>query len=175
MSILRAAENTESRRLLQAHDEQQLTYRTYAIRATDFKAGLEKRGLPPELCTRYRRANWPGFIWVVEALDQRRFSNGEPSGIGEAVIDSTATHVLSHERRSSWPARAVLAVRVPGKAVVARGPSLLDPEAFELPYEGTRRVAPATVEGRSEPEPWDLPLSDTADTFYPSGCPNGNW
>lgn len=165
-----------------AIDNDELTFRTYAIRANEFKAQLEARDLPPSLCARYRLTNWPGFIWVVEVLDRGRFRRLEPCVIGEVVIDSTATHVVSTDRRSPWPARAVLAMRFPGKAVITAAPSR--PDAGEGDADGAAEDDGDRIDAHAGMGEWlgrnraayTLRLDDEQEIrHYASGCPSGNW
>lgn len=172
-SIMRvAAQEPVSEHLRTAFEQNRLTYRTYAIRSNEFKATLKGRGLPKDLCDLYRYANWPGFIWIVEVLDRSRFERGEDCVLGEAVIDSTATHVVPARPRSAWPERAVLAVHVPGKAASAYEADRPGREPLELadlspgagdPPEPRRRSLYITLDQEDEPR------------YYKSGCASGNW
>ena len=173
IAIMRVAERDPvSGHLRAAFEAKRLTYRTYAIRSNEFKATLQARGLPRALCDLYRYANWPGFIWVVEVLDRTQFERGEACVFGEAVIDSTATHVVSSRSRSAWPARGVLAVHVPGKAAIA--------DEADQPGRDPLDLRDTNVPDRDPPEPLKQSLDLTLEQqdeprYYPSGCATGNW
>jgi hypothetical protein len=85
-----------------------IAYRTYAISATSFKAAALERGLDRASASEYRLARLPRLVWVVEAVDRRRRSKGQPSVIAEAVFDSTSTDFDPAE----------LIIRVPGACLV---------------------------------------------------------
>lgn len=157
-----------------------LSFRTYAIRSNEFKGDLDARSLPPELCSYYRQANWPGFIWVVEVLDRQKFVRGEPCVIGEAIIDSTATHLDDEPRRTPWPVRPVLAIHVPGKAAIAKSPAFSEPEPFEesgaVQINGHSGAGTDSDGGRWDRRPaHNLDLAEFRDDCYRSGCPTANW
>jgi hypothetical protein len=75
--------------------EGRLTLRTYGIRATSYKGALGGRAIPDEVAQLYRLANWPRYIWVIEALDRDARDRGDPSVHGEVLLDATAHHLTS--------------------------------------------------------------------------------
>jgi hypothetical protein len=72
-----------------------VTVRTYAIKSSDYKQDLAKRSLPDAIAQMYRLASWPKYIWVVEAIDRAKRSNGDPCVLGEVILDATAHHLAS--------------------------------------------------------------------------------
>jgi hypothetical protein len=68
--------------------------RTYLQDGSEYKRGLQERGLEDASRRILRLARLPHFVWVVEAHDTGRCQPGEPCVIAEAVFDST-----SHDRR----------------------------------------------------------------------------
>lgn len=92
------------------HDRGHVTFRTYAITSTAFKAAAVDRGLDQVSAREYRLARLPRLVWVVEAVDRRKRRSGQPSVIGEAVFDSTSTDYDPRE----------LIVRVPGALLVVQ-------------------------------------------------------
>ncbi len=72
-----------------------VTIRTYAIKASKYKEGLADRSLPEAIAQLYRLANWPKYVWVVEATDRAKRDAGVPCVIGEVVLDATAHHLAS--------------------------------------------------------------------------------
>jgi hypothetical protein len=101
--------NDDARRLLDGRD---LTLRSYAALSTTYKAGCEGR-LPGAIADAYRLAQWPRYIWIVEAHDERLVATADPSCVGEVIVDSTAHHLEDDE-----PALAVLAFHVGGDALL---------------------------------------------------------
>lgn len=106
-------------RSTQLHSNNQLTYRTFAVKASDFKARLGSRRLDAELVRLYRSMQMPRYVWVVEAVDKEARSRLEPDVLGEVVLDSTyaAPQELKHA--------AALVVHLEGKAYA------MDPDAYE--------------------------------------------
>ena len=92
------------------YDRGHVSFRTYAITSTAFKAAAIARGLDDIAAREYRLARLPRLVWVVEAVDRRRRALGQPSVVGEAVFDSTSTDFDPVE----------LLVRVPGALLVAQ-------------------------------------------------------
>jgi hypothetical protein len=92
------------------HDRGHVTFRTYAITSTAFKAAAVDRGLDQVSAREYRLARLPRLVWVVEAVDRRKRRLGQPSVVGEAVFDSTSTDYDPRE----------LIVRVPGALLVVQ-------------------------------------------------------
>lgn len=72
-----------------------VTVRTYAISASNYKRGLLARSLPDPIAQMYRMANWPKYVWIVEAIDRAKRKQGEPSVLGEVILDATAHHLAS--------------------------------------------------------------------------------
>lgn len=68
-----------------------LSFRTYALPSHEFKQGSAGR-LPTELERLYRLANWPRFVWVVEAIDRDLLDADQDCVLGEAILDPTAHH-----------------------------------------------------------------------------------
>lgn len=90
-----------------------IKWRTYAIHSTEYKASLAGR-LPEALGDPYRLAQWPRYIWVVEAHDDSLRDTGRPSCIGEVIVDATAHHLEDDE-----PGLAVLGVHAAGELVLS--------------------------------------------------------
>jgi hypothetical protein len=105
--------------VLEARNRAALTFRTFAIRSSEFKANLTSRLHSSEIEQLYRRAHMPGYIWVVEGIDRDRSERNQPSVVGEVIIDSTAPkQYLAVDQMLP----AVLAVHAGGIAVT------LDPD-----------------------------------------------
>jgi hypothetical protein len=85
-----------------------LALRTYALSSNRFKAEVRQRGLDVNLIREYRLARMSRYVWVVEAIDRRKRSLGEPCVLGEAIFDATSSETLPD----------ALAVHVPGVAVL---------------------------------------------------------
>ena len=68
-----------------------LALHTYAVRSNDFKASLQRRGLPTRIRREYCLARLPRFVWVVEAVDRQLRQAGAPCVLGEAVLDATSS------------------------------------------------------------------------------------
>lgn len=68
----------------------QLSMRTYATTASDYKASLAARGLDPTLVHEVAFASLSRIVWVVEAIDRRARRTGQPCVVGEAVYDCTS-------------------------------------------------------------------------------------
>jgi hypothetical protein len=101
----------EAQRLVDAVDNQNLSLHTYAVRASDYKIQLDKRGLDPGLVREYKLARWPRFIWVVEGVDRvLRRSGVQECVLGEVILDATSSETSPHE----------LAIHVPGLALVTQ-------------------------------------------------------
>jgi hypothetical protein len=71
--------------------EDRLSYRTYALTGSEFKASVRGR-LPDDVAEMYAFAHLPNFVWVVEALDRDLVRAGKPAVLGEAVLDPTGYH-----------------------------------------------------------------------------------
>lgn len=72
-----------------------LTFRTYAVRANDYKRRLSQRQMDPQLTRLYRLAHMPRYVWVVEAVDRRARDAGKPDVLGELLLDATMSEVTS--------------------------------------------------------------------------------
>lgn len=105
-----------------ALDNDDLTFRTYAIPAHTFKSTLEGR-VPREIELLYRFANWPRFVWVIEAVLRPNRDAAAPDVLGEVLIDPTADHL------SIRADNTVLGVHLAGNAFIV------------TPDYGRRRVA----------------------------------
>jgi hypothetical protein len=103
----------------------QARYRTYALRSSDYKRQLEKRGLPGEVADLYRLSHWPRYLWIVEAFDADLQDNGADAILGEVIIDPTAHH-LSEPGDTD----AILCMHWHGKAL-----------SFGLDHDKTREVS----------------------------------
>lgn len=76
-------------RAKRAADTQKLTYRTFAVLASDYKKRLSKRNIDLELAKLYRLAHMPRYVWVVEAVDRTAREAGLPDVLGEIILDAT--------------------------------------------------------------------------------------
>jgi hypothetical protein len=72
-----------------ASDE--LTYRTFVVRADDYLEGLAERGVDRALADLYRLGPLPEHLWVIEAVDRAARRAGRPDVVGEALVDATAS------------------------------------------------------------------------------------
>lgn len=95
-------------------DENELTYRTYAIASNDFKTGLSTRTLPDVLRQAYCLAQWPRYIWVIEVLDRARRDAGQAATLGEVIVDGTAHDMTRPDQDPS-----LLALHLLGEVAVA--------------------------------------------------------
>jgi hypothetical protein len=100
----------DSKALVDLITARQLALRTYATTANRFKAELGRRQVDANLIREYRLARLPRLIWVVEAVDRRLRARGDPSVVGEAILDATSS---DHDPQ-------FLAIHVPGVAWVYR-------------------------------------------------------
>lgn len=100
--------------VLDAEGSKSLAFRTYVIRSNDFKRRLTGR-VPAELEMLLRLSSWPGYVWIVEAIDKRLKSSGLPHVLGEAILDSTLPAV---SRPEDPVLNAVLGIHLAGKAFV---------------------------------------------------------
>lgn len=91
--------------LRQAH---QLTFRTTAMAASQFKERAATRGLDDESIRELRLARLSRLVWVVEAVDRQARDAGKPCVVGEVVFDSTSSDASPN----------VLALRVPGGLLI---------------------------------------------------------
>lgn len=66
-----------------------LTFRTFAVRAWEYKSNLRHRGLDSGLLMLYRVLQMPRYIWVVEAVDKDARDAHQPDVVGEVILDST--------------------------------------------------------------------------------------
>lgn len=66
-----------------------LTYRTFAVLASDYKKRLSKRNIDSELAKLYRLAHMPRYVWIVEAVDRTAREAGQPDVLGEMILDAT--------------------------------------------------------------------------------------
>jgi len=69
----------------------ELTYRTFVIRADDYLEGFAGRGVDRSLADLYRLGPLPEHLWVVEAVDRAARRAGRPDVVGEALVDATAS------------------------------------------------------------------------------------
>ncbi len=104
-----------------------LSLRTYGVSSVRFKAGLEARNIPDEVAALYRMANWPRYVWVVEAVDRAARDAGQPAVIGELILDATAHHLVAVDDQGP-----ILALHVAGSAVTQ-----------SIDYRELRRVSAA--------------------------------
>lgn len=125
-------------RLSDALDADRLTFRSYAIRGSEFVADLDGR-VPADVAQVGRLTHLPKFVWVVEAIDRDLLDAGNPCVLGEAIIDPTAHH-LSAPTDPIF--QAILMIHVAGVAL-AEGPdhkqtTRVDCSATFAPYESYR-------------------------------------
>lgn len=71
--------------------EGRLSYRTYALTGSEFKAGVRGR-VPDKISEMYAFAHLPNYVWVVEVLDRDLQRAGKDAVLGEAVLDPTGYH-----------------------------------------------------------------------------------
>lgn len=69
----------------------QVAYRTYLVRSSDFKVHLSERGVPESLVVAYRLSPMPRYVWVIEAVDRQLRREGQPDVLGEVLLDATLT------------------------------------------------------------------------------------
>lgn len=121
--------------------------RTYAIKSSDFKHGLEARGVPPEVAASYRLESWPRWIWVVEALDREKRAKGVPDVVGEAIFDATMAEVPSGPNGALREDGPLLAIHAAGVLMLARPGDWLVLEgssaATREPYDSGMPAPPA--------------------------------
>lgn len=84
-----------------------LALKTYAVKSSDFKSSLKRRGLPTEIRREYQLARFPRYVWVVEAIDRDLRDSGQPCVLGEAVLDATSSdhapdHLALHLHGVMW-------------------------------------------------------------------------
>lgn len=97
-----------------------LALRTYASPSETFKRKLVDLRLDAAHGRAYRLARLPKHIWVVEVVDRRLRDAGQPSVLGEALVDATSS--------DNFP--DVVAYRLHGALIVqttrrtSRGPTL---------------------------------------------------
>lgn len=72
----------------------QLAYRTYAVRASSYKQGLKKSGIPTALMDAYRLTPMPRYVWVIELVDRQARANRQPDVVGEVILDPTVSQYL---------------------------------------------------------------------------------
>lgn len=89
--LLRRSGNGAFARTEAADAAGQLTYRTYAVRATDYKSRLSVRGMDANLGTLLRLAHMPRYVWVVEAVDREARKAGRPDVLGQFILDATTS------------------------------------------------------------------------------------
>jgi hypothetical protein len=113
--LMRAARKENAAPLLDAERDGRLTFMTYAIRSTDYKAGLPSRGMQSDVARAYRFAQMSRYIWVTEAIDRAARDARAPCVLGEAIIDATA-----HQHTDAYDdeAEALLGLHVPGRALL---------------------------------------------------------
>lgn len=76
-------------RTVQALRANELTWRTFAVSSSEYKARLRLRTIDPNLRRMYERAQWPKYIWVIEAVDRIARDASRPDVLGEVILDST--------------------------------------------------------------------------------------
>lgn len=98
-----AASSTSGNYLADAVADDHVHYRTYAALAARFKSDLRSKrpDVPEELVDLYCRTQWPRFVWVVEAVDNRLRANASAQGdegacvLGEVLFDATDHHLAA--------------------------------------------------------------------------------
>jgi hypothetical protein len=93
------------------------SFRTTAMLSNDFKAELLSRGVPRKQAAVLRRTPMPRWIWVVELIDRDLRREGEPSVLGETVID--ATDHARDRRPLAWRTPRSVAVLAPDTRTVS--------------------------------------------------------
>jgi len=89
--LIRRSGNGSFVRAEAAATNSDLTYRTYAVRSSDYKARLDARGIDPGIAALYRLAHMPRYIWVVEAVDRAARKQSLPDVLGEFLLDATTS------------------------------------------------------------------------------------
>lgn len=133
-----------------------LALRTYSIESSKFKSELLARGMSERVAKLYRLCRLPKFVWVVEVLDKTQRDAGQPSVLGEALIDPTSSEFDP----------LILALHVPGVAtatVDASGDNLMLIPSTDAPGDQFR-IDPNTLE---------LILATEDPTLYSSGGRGG--
>lgn len=72
-----------------AHDQDQISFRTFAMRSSLFKAALVRDDVPLTLRDLYRVTLMSKYVWVVEVVDRNARDAGQADVLGEVVLDST--------------------------------------------------------------------------------------
>lgn len=70
----------------------ELRFRTYVTRGSDYKLHLQSRGLPPEVVRRHSIFGLSNWVWVTELQDRAAAASGRACVVGEVVIDATSDH-----------------------------------------------------------------------------------
>lgn len=116
----------EAPNIAYAREAGSLTFRTYAVRGTDYKRRASDRGMPQPLARLYRLAHMPRYVWVVEAVDHRLTASGQPDVLGEMIIDATLSEHLRDDSSS-----LMLGIRV-GRNAYTSGPDFRTHVAVKL-------------------------------------------
>lgn len=132
--------------VIDAIHAKRLRFRTYAVRSARFKMAIEGR-VSDDIAAEYKRLLLPGYVWVVEGIDNDLLEQRKPCVLGEVIVDTTAEN-LANPGDPEMP--AVLAVHVAGIM-------------FSLRHESVPQEDSANLVHWPTFEP------------YRSGCPNGDW
>lgn len=125
----------------EADKANRLTYRTYAIRSREYKKRRGPSSGLGEISEHYRMANWPAYVWVVEAIDRDLRAAREPCVLGEAIIDATAHHLADEY------APALLALHGSGR-MAATTPDHEQTRVVEIPdFQPYLSACPAATDG----------------------------
>lgn len=84
---------------IEAHNSNNLTFRTYGIDSSEYKFALATRpGFDPVVAAKYRLTPLPRNLWVVEAIDRRLRGAQAEHVLGEVLVDPTASHyTMAHD------------------------------------------------------------------------------
>ena len=70
----------------------ELRFRTYAIRGRDYKNRLQSRGVPADVVQRHSLFPLSNWVWVTELQGRTAAETGRACVVGEIVIDATSDH-----------------------------------------------------------------------------------
>jgi hypothetical protein len=70
----------------------ELRFRTYAIRGSEYKLRLQSRGVPVDVMRRHSVFPLSNWVWVTELQDRVAANTSRQCVVGEVVIDATSDH-----------------------------------------------------------------------------------
>lgn len=88
---LHQSAKADERALLDQLSRHELKFRSTALLSNDFKRSTSADGRPmsPALAAAYEWMPMPRWVWVVELVDATAYDAGDPSVLGEVIIDAT--------------------------------------------------------------------------------------